>query len=169
MPNVNLSRVPEFYHKYINKVTQKELLPALDEHVKSSYEFFAGIPEEKWSHRYAEGKWSIREVLQHIIDAERIFAYRALTFARADKTELPGFEENDYAKNSEADRRAKTDLIEEWQHVSRSSQKLFQSFSNEQLEQEGVANGNPVYVKGIGFILCGHALHHIGVLKERYL
>jgi hypothetical protein len=169
MLNVDLTRVPEYYHKYINKVTQKDLLAALAEHITTSYEFFHAIPEEKWDHRYAEGKWSIKEMMQHLIDAERIFSYRALTFARKDKTHIPGFEENDYAKNSEADRRSKQALLEEWRSVNISSQKLFESFSEEQLEQEGVANESPIYVRGIGFILCGHAIHHMGVVKERYL
>ena len=169
MLNVDLSRVPEYYHKYINKVTEPDLLLALDEHVKSSYQFFASIPEDKWSYRYAEGKWSIYEMLQHLIDAERIFSYRALRIARKDKTPLPGFEENEYAKYSEADRRSKVDLLEEWHLVTRSSQKLFQSFSEEQLDQQGTASDVSIYVRGIGYILAGHAIHHMKVLREKYL
>ncbi len=169
MPNVDLARVPDFYHKYINRVQEQEILPALEQHTSSSYSFLASIPEEKWNYRYAEGKWSIKELVQHLIDCERIFAYRALTFARKDETPLPGFEENDYAKYSEADRRSKSDLLGEWQLVNRSSQKLFESFTYHQLEAQGHANGNSIYVTAIGFILCGHAIHHIEVLKERYL
>lgn len=169
MLNVDLSRVPEYYHRYINKVTQKDLVPALEEHVLSTHSFFSSIPEERWDYRYAEGKWSIRDILQHLIDAERIFGFRALAFARQDKTHIPGFNENAYAEVSEASRRSKADLLEEWQLVTRSHLKLFQSFSEAQLESEGIANEASIYVRGIGFIFCGHALHHIGVIKERYL
>ena len=169
MPNVDLSRVPVFYHKYINLVKENELAPALQKHQRELITELEKIPAEKWDYRYAEGKWSIKEMIQHIIDAERIFCFRALNFARQDKNELPGFDENEFAEASKADRRSKEDLIEELATVQKSSAHLFASFDNAQLDQTGIANGKSIYVKGIGFIVVGHTLHHRNILVERYL
>jgi uncharacterized damage-inducible protein DinB len=169
MTNVDLSRVPEYYHKYINLAIDDDLQTAFKKHQTELASFLKEIPKKKWSYRYAEGKWSIKEVVQHIIDAERVFAYRALCFARKDQTPLPGFDENIFAANSKADERSKKDLIKELKTVQESSALLFNSFDDEQLEQAGIASGKSTYVKGIGYILLGHALHHKNVLKERYL
>jgi uncharacterized damage-inducible protein DinB len=165
----DLTRVPEYYHKYINKVKQPDLGVAFKEHSRNSYEFFKSIPEEKWDHRYAEGKWSIRDLLQHLIDAERIFSYRALRFARKDATPLPGFEENEYAVTAKAESRTSQSLLAEWQAVNRSTESLFDSFTEDQLEESGVASGASTYVRAIGFIICGHAVHHMEIIRERYL
>jgi hypothetical protein len=108
-------------------------------------------------------------MVQHIIDTERIFAYRALCIARGEKTSLPGFDENNYAAHSAADRRKKEDLIEEFDVVRRSTTALFQSFTDGQLMATGIANNNPIEVNGIGFITVGHVTHHITILRERYL
>jgi uncharacterized damage-inducible protein DinB len=169
MTNVDLSRVPEYYHKYINLAIDDDLQTAFKKHQTDLISFLKDIPKKKWSHRYAEGKWSIKEVVQHIIDAERVFAYRALCFARKDTTSLPSFDENVFAENSKADERSKKDLIKELKTVQESSALLFNSFDEEQLDQSGVASGKSTYVKGIGYILVGHALHHKKILKERYL
>lgn len=131
--------------------------------------FLNGIPKSKRNYRYAEGKWTVKEVLQHIIDAERIFAYRALCFARKDATPLPGFEENDYAANSKADQRKWKDIVKEFEAVRRSTETLFGSFDDEQLDTAGTSSGKSNYVMAIGFIIAGHANHHIKVTKERYL
>jgi uncharacterized damage-inducible protein DinB len=169
MANVDLSRVPEYYHKYINLAIDDDIQTAFKKHQTELVSFLKDIPKKKWNHRYAEGKWSIKEVVQHIIDAERVFAYRALCFARKDQTPLPGFDENIFAVNSKADERSKKDLIKELKTVQDSSTLLFNSFDEEQLEQPGVASGKPTYVKGIAYILLGHALHHKKILEERYL
>jgi hypothetical protein len=169
MPSPDLSRVPSYYHNYIKKVGQDDLTEALQDHQISLVSYLEALPDERWSYRYAEGKWSIKEMVQHIIDADRIFAYRALTFARQDKTPLPGFEENDYATVSEADRREPESLLAELKLVQASTVALFASFSPNQLQSEGIANGNPVYVEAIGFIMVGHSLHHLSILKERYI
>jgi hypothetical protein len=169
MQNVDLSRVPEYYHKYINLVINDGLKTAFEKHQTELISFLKDIPKKKWNYRYAEGKWSIKEVVQHIIDAERVFAYRALCFARKDQTPLPGFDENIFAANSKADDRSKKDLLKELLKVQVSSVILFNYFDEEQLEQPGVASGKPTYVKGIGYILLGHALHHKKILEDRYL
>lgn len=169
MPNVDLSRVPEYYHRYINLAIGDDLQTAFEKHQTELVSFLKDIPKKKWNYRYAEGKWSIKEVVQHIIDAERVFAYRALCFARKDQTPLPSFDENIFAANSKADERSKKDLIKELKTVQESSVQMFNSFDEEQLEQPGVASGKPTYVKGIAYIVLGHVLHHKKILEERYL
>ena len=169
MANVDLSRVPEYYHKYVNLAIDDNIDSAFEKHQKELVSFLKEVPKKKWNHRYAEGKWSIKEVVQHIIDAERVFAYRALCFARKDQTPLPSFDENLFAANCKADERTKKDLLKELEVLQRSSAQLFRSFDEEQLEQSGVASGKPVYVKGIAYILLGHTLHHKKILEEKYL
>lgn len=169
MSNVDLSRVYNYFHRYINLVTENDLEKAFEKHQTDLVSFLKNIPKKKWNYRYAEGKWSIKEVVQHIIDAERVFSYRALCFARKDQTPLPSFDENIFAANAKADERTKKDLIKELKIVQESSALLFTSFDEEQLEQPGIASNNPTYVKGIAYTLLGHALHHKKILEERYL
>ncbi|MGZ3845696.1 MAG: DinB family protein [Flavisolibacter sp.] len=169
MTNVDLSRIPEYYHKYVSLAIHDDIDTAFDKHQEELVSFLKGVPKKKWNYRYAEGKWSIKEVVQHIIDAERVFAYRALCFARKDQTPLPSFDENLFATNSKAEERTKKDLLKELETVQRSSAQLFKSFDEEQLEQPGVASGKSVYVRGVGYILLGHAIHHRNILQERYL
>jgi len=168
MPKPNLAEVPAYYHNYINKVQTEDLQEAFRQHL-NAISFLKDIPKDKWDFRYAEGKWSIKELVQHIIDGERIFSYRALCFARKDQTPLPSFDENLYAANSQADRRTADELIEELMAVQSSSKKLFDSFNEQQLDSKGVANNKEVSVRAIGFILVGHLLHHVDIIKDRYL
>jgi uncharacterized damage-inducible protein DinB len=169
MSNVDFSRVPEFYHGYITLAMKDDLPKAFEKHQTELIFFLKDIPKKKWDYRYAEGKWSIREVVQHIIDAERVFAYRALCFARKDPMPLPPFDENIFAANSKADNRSKKDLLKELKIVQQSSAQLFNSFDEEQLDQPGTSSGKSTYVKGIAYIVLGHALHHKKILEERYL
>lgn len=169
MPRPDLSRVPEFFHNYINQVPEDDLMTAFNNNSSSFTKFLSTIPPAKQDYRYAEGKWTIKEILQHIIDAERIFSYRALRFARKDATPLPGFDENLYAENAGTDKRKWNDLLEEFKSVRRSTELLFKSFSPEQLEAAGVSSNNPNYVLGMGFICVGHCIHHQNIIKERYL
>lgn len=165
----DLNRIPEFYHGYVSLVTEDTVDAALRTQNEEIFLFLRQIPEEKTVWRYAEDKWSVKEVLQHIIDTERIFAYRALCIARGDSTPLPGFDENAYAAKSKGDNRKWNDLLEEFRTVRRSTEILFASFDNTQFNAEGTVSRRPVYVEGIGYIIAGHVLHHINVLKERYL
>lgn len=169
MPRPDLTRIPEWYHGYVNLVTENDLLKALQNQTGPFIKWLKKIPVEKRNYRYARGKWSVKELLQHIIDAERIFAYRALCFARKDGTPLPGFDENDYAKNSKAGKRDWNEMVEEFSLLRHSNEIMFRSFDKIQLDMPGIASGKPVYVLGIGFILVGHITHHINILKERYL
>ena len=169
MPRPDLSRVPEFYHKYISLVKEDELKEAFINGTGTLIKFLENIPAGKRDFRYAENKWTIKEVIQHIMDGERIFAYRSLCFARQDQTQLPGFEENDYAQSSKAGNRDWNELLEEFKSVRKSTELLFDSFDEEQLNAGGIANNNPNYVLGMGYIIVGHGLHHLNVIKEKYL
>jgi hypothetical protein len=169
MARPDLSRIPDFYHNYINEAEDDNLIDALERNAKNFIKLLKEIPNKKRDYSYAEGKWTIKELLQHVIDGERIFAYRALCFARKDATPLPGFEENDYAENSKAGKRKWKDLVKEFKTVRESTIILMNSFDEEQLETSGTANGYSNYVLALGFIIAGHAAHHAKVLKERYL
>jgi len=165
----DLSRAGEWYHGYIKMVPQDDIKAAFSNKDNNLIAFLNSIPESKHDHRYAEGKWTIKEVLQHIIDAERVFAYRALRFARKDQTPLPGFDENLFADNSKASARQWNELVEEFNCVRRSSEMLFNSFDEDQLEAGGISSNNPIYVRALGYIIIGHALHHQKIIAERYL
>jgi uncharacterized damage-inducible protein DinB len=169
MPKPDLKKVPAHLHDEINLVEQDNVKEAFTKH-PDSVDFLKNIPEEKWGYRYAENKWSIKGVVQHIIDAERIFCNRALVIARKDTTTLlQSFEEADYGATSKADNRTKDELINELKAVQQSSCKLFESFDNEQLQTTGTVNNYSIDVNAIGFVVIGHTLHHLKILRERYL
>ncbi|MFI5185197.1 MAG: DinB family protein [Chitinophagales bacterium] len=165
----DLTRVPQFYHNYINHVRENDLMTAFKNQTPFVIDFFQNLPADKIDYAYAAGKWTIKEVLQHIIDAERVFSYRALRFARKDPTPLPGFDENLFAENSKAGKRSWDDLLEEFKAVRKATQWLYSSFDDEQLNATGTSNNNSNYVLAFGYISVGHSLHHLNVIKERYL
>lgn len=169
MPRPDLARIPEYYHRYINQVPEKDLMPALSDQKGNFIKLLKKIPVEKRSYRYAKGKWTIKEVLQHIIDTERVFAYRALCIARKDAAHFPSFDEDAYAANAKTAKRNWDDMVEEFKVVRRSTELLFASFDRQQLDTDGIASGRSMYVLGIGFIIAGHLTHHETILKERYL
>ena len=169
MSRPDLSRVPEFYHGYINKAKGDDVLTALRNSTRELFALLKAIPVEKHDYRYAEGKWTIKEVVQHMMDGERVFTYRALRFARKDETPLPGFDENLFAQTAKADKRNWNEMVEEFAALRKASESMFASFDNEQLESEGVASERSIYVLGLGFIVAGHVNHHCGIIKERYL
>ena len=169
MPKADLSRVPQFYHSYISLVKEDDLMQAFKNNTSSVLTFLESIPEEKHDYRYAEEKWTIKDIVLHLTDAERIFSYRALRFARKDSTHLPGFNEVLFARNANADKRSWNDLQEEFKAVRKTTELLFNSFDTEQLEANGVSNDASIYVMGVGFICVGHCYHHKKIIKERYL
>ncbi len=166
---LNLETVPTFYKNYVKQIEETDLLQALRISGHRCLELIHSIPEEKSDYRYADGKWSIRELLCHMIDAERIFAYRALRFARNDKTPLAGFEEKDYAPQANAKGRSLHKIAAEMAHLRSSTIDLFEGFTPEMLTRKGLANNNELSVSALGFIVAGHETHHCNVLKERYL
>lgn len=131
--------------------------------------FLEGLPPSRLSHAYALGKWTLAEVLVHILDTERVFQYRALRFARRDRTDLPGFDQNAYVPNSKAAKRKLPDIKAEFSAIRDSSILLFQSLDREDLSQMGMANGLSMGVAAMGFIICGHQAHHQKIIRERYL
>jgi len=169
MPRPLPGTFPPYFQNYINQVKEDNLQDALKNQRDDIEHFYSSIPEEKTNSGYAEGKWSLKELLQHIIDTERIFNYRALAFARGEQASLPGFDENDYATNSNANERNWKDLCEELKVVRRSTEILFNSFSEKALQSSGLANNNPTSVMAMGFISVGHFNHHKKVVEERYL
>lgn len=169
MPRPDLSRMPEYYHRYINQAKEDDLMSALRNNTRSFISILIDISPGKQVHRYAEGKWTIKEVLQHIIDIERVFTYRALRFARKDQTNLPGFDEKVFAASANADKRNWNDLVDEFISLRKATELMFGSFDDEQLEFAGTASNVSMYVLGIGYIIVGHCEHHLAILKERYL
>lgn len=158
-----------YFNHYINLVAETALMNAFDALTEEGHAFWLDITEEQGDFRYAEGKWSIKTVLQHIIDTERIFSYRALAIARGEITPLPGYDENLYAAASEADSRSMDDLVDELFSVRNATMLLFNSLTEEALNRVGTANGASISVMALGFIIIGHEIHHMNVVKERYL
>jgi len=169
MPRPDLSRVPDFFHGYISKVKEDDLMTGLRSSTAALFSLLDEIPSDKYEYRYAENKWSIKDVIQHMIDAERVFTYRALRIARRDQTPLPGFDENLFAQTANADKRNWNEMVEEFATLRKATEALFASFDNVQLESEGNASGKSIYVLGIGYIVAGHVNHHLDIIKERYL
>lgn len=168
MPKPQTGTYPAYFDKYIQLVETDSVTEAIIKYAQPLIEFFESIPEDKALYRYAEGKWSVKEMLQHIIDTERIFGYRALCISRKDQTPLPGFDEKTYSDASHADERNQHDLVEELKAVRTSTDLLLKSFTAEQLQQSGITNGQQNTVNAIGFIIFGHLLHHKKILEERY-
>ncbi len=160
---------PVYYETYISKVKEADVRDAFKNQRSVVDHFFDGISEEKAGYAYAQGKWTIKELLQHIIDAERIFSYRALAFSRKETASLPSFDENIYADNSFANERSWKSLVEEFKILRKSTELLFESFNTDMLNHSGIASNNPVTVNAIGFIIVGHLNHHKGVIETRYL
>lgn len=159
----------EFYATYIKAAGNGDLHEDLEISLHDFIRFVQDIPMDKFDYRYAQGKWTIKEIIQHIIDAERVFSYRALRISRNDKTPLPGFDENDFVENTNANDRHLQSLLTELSIVRQSTLALFKSFSEEQLKRIGIASNNEISVRAIGFIIIGHQNHHKKVFQERYL
>ena len=145
------------------------ILEHLEKNLCATTEFMRALHKEKLTYRYAEGKWTIKEIIGHLIDDERIYTYRALRFARNDQTELPGFEQGDYARESGANERPLSNLLEEFATVRKSTIALFNSFDDRVLTRSGIASGNVMSVRAIAYHLAGHELRHMNIIKERYL
>ncbi len=159
-----------YYGNYISQVSEEyTLIEELEISLHRFIKFVQDIPMDKFDYRYAEGKWTIKDIIQHLIDAERIFAYRALCFARKDVTELPGFEENDYVNEANANNRSIMELLTELSAVRHTTLLLFKSFNEAQLLRSGIASNNPMSARAIGFVIIGHQNHHQKVFEERYL
>ena len=161
---------PPYAIAYIDRVPDDgEVLRHLEEHLKATIKLVVGLSEGQLLFRYAGGKWSVKEVLVQITDAERIFAYRALRIARKDKTELAGFEENDYVSASYADEREFKNILDELEVVRHSTIKLLANLRADVFSFTGLANGNPVSVHALAYMIMGHSNHHLEIIKDRYI
>jgi uncharacterized damage-inducible protein DinB len=158
-----------FYQRYIDLATGNSVQEVINNHFSNIAQFINNLPEEKANYAYAENKWTVKQVLQHLIDAERIFVYRALTISRKDDIPLPGFDENSYAANATAAHRTLSDLKQELLALRNSTDVFLLTLTDEELQQRGTANGHGITVNAIAYITIGHLLHHIQVLQERYL
>jgi uncharacterized damage-inducible protein DinB len=158
-----------YYEKYVSLVPDGNIVETLERQSAETLALLRSIPEEKASSRYEPGKWSIKEVVGHIIDTERVFAYRALRFARADATPLPGYEQDDYARAANFDARTLASLADDFERVRAATVSLLRPLDAEALKRRGTANDNPVSVRALAHIIAGHELHHVGILRERYL
>lgn len=163
------SEYAEFYAPYIQTLNNDDLIEELEISVHRLIRFVQEIPMDKYDYQYAPGKWTIKDILQHLIDAERVFSYRSMRFARNDNTELPSFDENAYAEQAFGYRRSIKDLLTELAIVRQSTLALFKTFSDEQLVKSGIASGKRMSVRALGFVIIGHQNHHQRIFSERYL
>jgi len=162
--------IAEYFNYYISLVENSEdVIGALEVSHHRTNELLDLTTEDQGNHRYAEGKWTIKELLLHLIDMERIFCNRALRIARNDKTDLPSYDHDSYVLYSEANSRTLCDIAKEYDSVRKSTLMLFKSFSSTQLKREGTANNNKLTVLAIGYIIAGHEIHHVNVLEGKYL
>jgi len=166
----NAGEYPEYASIYIDRLPDDgRLLEHMAENLEATTELVTSLPEQFLLLPYAPGKWTLKEVLVHIADDERIYAYRALRFARGDKTELPGFEQDDYVLLSGANDRPVHQIMAEYAAVRQATIALFQGLPEESLLRSGVANGNRTSVRALAYHIAGHEAHHIDIVKERYL
>jgi hypothetical protein len=156
-----------FYQGYVDLV-KNEIKTELEHQISEISVLINNIPDEKWNYRYEKGKWSVAQLLQHCIDTERIMAFRALALSRGEKAPLAGFSENDYAAASEYSRQDKSKMAEEFYHLRKSHLSLFQSMPEKILKIEGEADGKPISISSLWYIIVGHWKHHQKVLEERY-
>jgi uncharacterized damage-inducible protein DinB len=157
-----------FYGKYIALVNDEPVLNTLEKLKDSTFDFFSKLTDEQANYAYAEGKWTIKEVAGHLTDAERTFAYRILAFSRGQE-ELPGFDENTYVEKSNFNSRTLQNLAAEFKTVREANLYMLRALTPEQLAATGIANGSKIAVNTIIYIMAGHELHHLNILKERYL
>ena len=157
-----------YFEKYTNLVKGEDIAQIINNHSRDIENFIEAIPVEKENYSYADNKWTVKESLQHIIDAERVFAYRAMRISRKDETPLPGFDENSYTEHAGGSLRSLSSLKNEFATLRKSTDLLLQSFSEQQLQLKGITSNSPTTVNAIAFIIYGHLLHHLNVFKEKY-
>ena len=160
---------PEYYKDYISLVPDGDIVDLMKKQTDDIMDFFRSIPEDKGTYRYEPEKWSIKEILGHLTDMERIFGYRALRFARNDTAGLNGYDQDDYVSAGNFDSRTLTDLADEFFNLRRANTIMYNSFNDEDMQKAGTADGNRVNVRSIAYILVGHPTHHINVIKDKYL
>ncbi|MFN0087240.1 MAG: DinB family protein [Blastocatellia bacterium] len=169
MTKPDATEYAEYFGKYIALVPEGDIAATLERQFEETRRLFGGVPEALGSHRYAPGKWSLREMLGHVIDTERVFAYRALRIARNDKTPLPGFEQDGFVAAAGFEERTIADLIEEFAIVRRATLALFRTLTGEAWLRVGEASGHPMSARAAAWIIAGHERYHHDILTTRYL
>lgn len=164
----NADEYGQFYQGYISHVEGDDLLAILTKNKTEVANFFHNLPAEKWDYAYAPGKWTPKDVLLHLIDGERVFSYRALRISRGDVTALPGFDQDVFAKNANANGRTPASLLDEYEAVRECTLLLYRQIGDEAADRIGTASGYPASPLAIGYIIAGHELHHLRIIKERY-
>jgi uncharacterized damage-inducible protein DinB len=159
----------KYIQRYLDLIPSENWLEELKKTGEQTVELYAQLSEEQSSFAYAEGKWTMKELLLHLSDTERVFQYRILAFLRSDQNELPGFDEELYASQSFANERTVSSLLEEYQLIRKSSQVLLETAHLSALKNVGTANGNQISAETIGKLIVGHNVHHLNIIKERYL
>jgi hypothetical protein len=159
----------EYYSRYISQVPDGDLIAMLRDQIMETVGLLRGLSSEQGNYAYAPGKWTIKEVIGHLSDAERVFQYRALTFARSPGTALPGFDENAWVPAGNFGVRTLDDLLEEYQVVRAATVQLARHLDEETLKRRGSANGNDISVRALLYIIAGHERHHVALFRERYL
>ncbi len=158
----------EYSKTYIRKVEGADFLAVLSNALAKNLAKLQTLTEDQWNYKYATDKWTVKEVLIHILDTERIFAYRALRISRNDKLPMQGFEQNDYVPYYEVDNRSAASLLEEYELLRRSTISMFKNMSTDMLDRLGTASGGPFSALALGFMIAGHEIHHWEILEERY-
>lgn len=158
-----------YYKTYVSLISADDVLTLMDGQSAELNSIFAQMLDDRGSFAYAEGKWTIKELLSHLIDGERIFAYRVLRIARGDATPIEGFEQDSYIENSNANNRSFADLLEEFELERRANMRMIRNLSDEDLRRMGTASEKPVSARALVYIMAGHVLHHTNILRERYL
>ena len=169
MQRLNKDEYNPYYETYISKVPDENILELLAKQIEIIKKETEYISEEKGLHKYAPDKWTIKQLLGHINDTERVFSYRALRFSRNDKTPLPGFDQDDFVNESNSNIIKINDHVEEFIKLRESNLAMFKNFSEDMWTRRGIANNNGMSVRAIPYVMYGHAEHHLRVLKEKYL
>lgn len=165
----NKNEYGAYYEGYIANVNGDDIVHILEKNKKEIADFFRSIPANKWEYKYAPGKWTPKDMLLHLIDGERVFAYRALRISRGDTTSLPGFDQDIFAENANANHRTPESLIEEYETVRESTLYIFKNIADKDADIIGTASGFPASPLAVGYVIAGHESHHVRIIKERYL
>ena len=169
LPRPGAGEYGEFYAGYVAEMPDGDVLAALERQGEETFALFSALPEERGGYRYAPGKWAIKDLVTHLADAERVFAYRALLFARGDETPLASFEQDQYVPTGNFNARTLTSLADEFAHVRATTLDLYTYLDPEALGRRGSASGFVVSVRAMAFVIAGHVAHHERVLREKYL
>ncbi len=169
MKKSDIKKMPVYYDRYINLLNDIDLTEALKQYGPNLLTEIRQSLIRTGDKVYSPGKWTVKEIIQHLIDSERVFTYRSLRFARNDKTELPGYDENAFAAESNAGKRDLDDMLTEFELVRKTTLCLFESFDENMLNRDGVCSNKKISVLALGFVMAGHVLHHVNVIREKYI